>query len=117
MIAIRAGVGYAGQIVVREGVTVDTAELASELGRRWKGRGLQEPVLRVEPAGPLAALSGIRSGDLPAVIRRKVIGLIEAATSGMPPDLRLAIHVAFAISPNAQQPLLAQRVEWLAADL
>ncbi|WP_410641175.1 hypothetical protein [Amycolatopsis sp. lyj-346] len=94
---------------------MDHAELVRELKTLRKGRGLQASRLpdRVGPA--LRAACGVAEPDGMVTIRAKVSDRLAELSSQLPEDLRLAALAAFAITPEARQPLYQDRVRWAAA--
>lgn len=93
------------------------ADLVHELKALRKGRGIYASHIgqRVGPA--LRAVCGVTAEDGPAVIRRKVAAQLEELSAGLPPDLRVAVLAAFAISPATRLPLYQDRITWVAAQL
>ncbi|MEU0530921.1 hypothetical protein [Amycolatopsis tolypomycina] len=93
---------------------MERTELVRELKTLRKGRGLQASRLpdRVGPA--LSAACGVAESDGMVAIRTKVSGRLSELASQLPEDLRLAALAAFAITPEARQPLYQERVRWAA---
>ncbi len=93
---------------------MERAELVAELKTLRKGRGLQASRLadRVGPA--LSAACGVTESDGMVTIRAKVSGRLSELAVQLPEDLRLAAMAAFAITPEARQPLYQDRVKWAA---
>ncbi|MET8847759.1 hypothetical protein [Amycolatopsis sp. NPDC004625] len=93
---------------------MERAELVRELKSLRKGRGLQASRLpdRVGPA--LRAACAVSEPDGMVVIRAKVTARLSELSSHLPEDLRVAVLAAFAITPEARQPLYQERVRWAA---
>lgn len=94
---------------------MERAELVRELKSLRKGRGLQASRLpdRVGPA--LRAACAVSEPDGMVVIRAKVTARLSELSSHLPEDLRVAVLAAFAITPEARQPLYQERVRWAAS--
>jgi hypothetical protein len=93
---------------------VERAELVQELKTLRKGRGLQASKL-AERVGPvLRTACSVSDGDGMVAIRAKVSGRLSELAEQLPEDLRLAALAAFAITPEARQPLYQERVKWAA---
>ncbi|MEQ0560564.1 hypothetical protein ABJI51_15870 [Amycolatopsis sp. NEAU-NG30] len=89
------------------------AELVQELKSLRKGRGLLGRV--EERVGPLLREAcQIAEDDGLVAIRQKVAGRLSELAAHLPEDLRLAALAAFAIGPEARQPLYQDRVKWAA---
>lgn len=92
------------------------AELVQELKSLRKGRGLLGRV--EERVGPvLRAACAVTEDDGLVAIRAKVAGRLTDLAAHLPEDLRVAALAAFAISPEARQPLYQERVKWAATRL
>jgi hypothetical protein len=93
---------------------VERAELVAELKTLRKGRGLQASRLP-ERVGPcLRAACAVSESDGMLAIRAKVSDRLSELSSQLPEELRLAALAAFAITPEARQPLYQDRVRWTA---
>jgi hypothetical protein len=90
-------------------------DLVRELKSLRKGRGVQASRIerRVGPA--VRAACEIDVGDGPMTVRRKLTSRLTELVERLPEDLRLPVLVAFALAPEARQPLYQQRVLWMAA--
>lgn len=91
--------------------------LRDELKRLRKGRGVLAPDIDTLAGNALRALCGISAPDTKPVIRHKVTEELRKLAETLQPDLRLAALAALAIHPQAKQPLLTDRVAWLAEQL
>ncbi|WP_206785101.1 hypothetical protein [Amycolatopsis sp. MtRt-6] len=90
------------------------AELVAELKTLRKGRGLQASRLSDRVGPSLRAACAVSESDGMVMIRTKVSDRLSELASQLPEDLRLAALAAFAISPEARQPLYQDRVRWAA---
>ncbi|SFW63448.1 hypothetical protein [Amycolatopsis australiensis] len=93
---------------------MERTELVRELKTLRKGRGLAGRIEdRVGPV--LRSACAISENDGWVAIRAKVTGRLSELSSQLPEDLRLAALAAFAITPEARQPLYQERVRWAAS--
>ncbi|MGW4062024.1 hypothetical protein ACWEGE_27350 [Amycolatopsis sp. NPDC004747] len=93
---------------------MERAELVRELKALRKGRALAGRVEdRVGPA--LRSACAVSDGDGMVTIRAKVADRLSELATHLPEDLRLAALAAFAITPEARQPLYQERMRWAAA--
>ncbi|MET8996086.1 hypothetical protein [Amycolatopsis sp. NPDC004169] len=94
---------------------MERAELVRELKTLRKGRGLQASRLpdRIGPC--LRAACGVSESDGMVPTRDKVSARLTELSLQLPEDLRLAALAAFAITPEARQPLYQERVLWAAS--
>jgi hypothetical protein len=86
--------------------------LLEELISLRKGRGVNSVGIDVGPT--LRELCGIESGDVPGVVRRKLVRQLGQWADRLPPDAGVAARVALAMHPEAQQRFLSERTQWLA---
>ncbi|MGW5740753.1 hypothetical protein [Amycolatopsis sp. NPDC003861] len=93
---------------------MERAELVAELKTVRKGRGLQASRLHDRVGPCLRAACGVVEADGMVAIRAKVSGRLSELAEQLPEDLRLAALAAFAITPEARQPLYQERVKWAA---
>ena len=92
-------------------------ELLAELKTLRKGRGINTARI-AEQVGPrLRALVGVTPEDSAGAIRQKLVTVLARLAGPLPDDLALAARAALALDPQAQQPFLAERVQWLAERL
>ncbi|WIX85859.1 hypothetical protein [Amycolatopsis sp. DG1A-15b] len=92
---------------------MERAELVRELKTLRKGRALAGRVEdRVGPA--LRSACEVSDADGMVTIRAKVSDRLSELSSQLPEDLRLAALAAFAITPEARQPLYQDRMRWAA---
>jgi hypothetical protein len=89
--------------------------LLDELKTLRKGRGVNAARIALGPR--LRELAGVAEQDSTGVTRRKVIGTLDRLAEPLPADLALAARAALGLLPAAQQPFLAERVQWLADQL
>ncbi|WP_199191145.1 hypothetical protein [Amycolatopsis sp. CA-126428] len=93
---------------------MDRADLVRELKTLRKGRALAGRVeQRVGPA--LRSACEVSDADGMVTIRAKVTARLSELSAQLPEDLRLAALAAFAITPEARQPLYQERMRWAAA--
>ncbi|MGW3959065.1 hypothetical protein ACWED2_04515 [Amycolatopsis sp. NPDC005003] len=93
---------------------MERAELVRELKALRKGRALAGRVEdRVGPA--LRSACAVAESDGMVTIRAKVTDRLSELSAHLPEDLRLAALAAFAITPEARQPLYQERMRWAAA--
>ncbi|MEU4246931.1 hypothetical protein AB0F15_05915 [Amycolatopsis sp. NPDC026612] len=93
---------------------MERAELVRELKSLRKGRGLQASRLPDRVGPSLRSTCAIAESDGMVAIRTKVSGRLSELAAHLPDDLRVATLAAFAISPEARQPLYQDRVRWAA---
>jgi hypothetical protein len=94
----------------------DTA-LLLELKTLRKGRGINTARLP-EQIGPLLReLAAVEKHDATGIVRQKVTDALDRLAESLPADLALAARAALSLHPEAQQPFLAERVQWLADQL
>ncbi|QKV75289.1 hypothetical protein [Amycolatopsis sp. Hca4] len=93
------------------------AEVADELRRLKRGRGLQTPRLSTEVGPALRSLCGISESDTQAAIREKVRGTLGRGIRALPPDLREVIVTAMALDADMAGKFLGDRVRLLSARL
>ena len=92
-------------------------ELAGELRRLRKGRGVHAWHIRGLVGPELRRLCSIASTDDEATVRAKLIGALRPLVESLPGDLRLAALAALALDPNVRHPVLQQRLAWLAESI
>jgi hypothetical protein len=91
--------------------------LTDELRRLRKGRGVHAGDL-AERAGPaLRLLCGIGQDDPPHVVRDRLAATLRDLARRLPADLELALLVSLGLHEAAAQPLLGERLSWLAGRL
>lgn len=94
---------------------MERAELVKELKSLRKGRGLQASRLSDRVGPVLRAVCAVAEPDGMVALRTKVTGRLSELATHLPDDLRVAVLAAFAITPEARQPLYQERVKWAAA--
>jgi hypothetical protein len=94
----------------------DTA-LLHELKTLRKGRGVNTAHLPDQIGPLLRELAAVDNHDPTGIIRQKVTGTLDRLAESLPSDLALAARAALSLHPEAQQPFLAERVQWLADQL
>lgn len=93
------------------------SELAGELRRLRKGRGVHAWHLRPLVGPELRRLCSITAADDEATVRAKLIGALRPLIESLPADLRLAALAALALDPAVRHPVLRQRLAWLAESI
>jgi hypothetical protein len=93
------------------------AELLHELKTLRKGRGMNAPRITDQLGPALRTLAAVDPADAPGAVRQKVAGALAGLADSLPGDLALAARAALGLHPEAQQPFLADRVQWLAEKL
>ncbi|MEV4056767.1 hypothetical protein AB0J55_36645 [Amycolatopsis sp. NPDC049688] len=93
---------------------MERAELVRELKSLRKGRGLQASRLPDRVGPVLRTACAVAESDGMVTVRAKVTARLSELSSHLPDDLRVAVLAAFAISPEARQPLYQDRVKWAA---
>lgn len=91
------------------------AELRAELEAVRKGRGVQEPQVRIRLGPILRRLCGVGENTPPSQARRALVTYLVGAADELPDELRLATRVMFAIEEDFQHRFLRQRYDALAA--
>jgi len=94
---------------------VERAELVAELKTLRKGRGLQASRLSDRVGPSLRSACGVSEPDGMVAIRAKLTGRLSELATHLPDDLQVALLAAFAITPEARQPLYQERVRWAAS--
>ncbi|MEV4350364.1 hypothetical protein AB0J83_38400 [Actinoplanes sp. NPDC049596] len=92
----------------------DDAGLHEELMALRNRRGVERPGIGAELGPGLRALSGVLASDHDLRVRHKVVTLLERLLTDLPPDLRQAARLAFAIDRDHRYPTLQERVGQLA---
>ena len=92
-------------------------ELLAELKTLRKGRGVNTARIADQVGPRLRALVGVTPEDPAGTIRQKLTRTLTGLADPLPKDLSLAARAALALHPEAQQPFLAERVQWLAERL
>jgi hypothetical protein len=92
-------------------------ELLRELKTLRKGRGVNTARLPDQIGPLLRELAAVENQDAAGIIRQKVTGALNRLAESLPTDLALAARAALSLHPEAQQPFLAERVQWLADQL
>jgi hypothetical protein len=98
-------------------VPLDRVLLANEFRSLRKGRGLLERHLSSRLGTQLAYLCEISASSDPALLRERVGSTVANLAKDLPPDLRLAVGAALALTPGVQHRFLTERVDWLAGRL
>lgn len=91
--------------------------LLRELKALRKGRGVGAARIADQVGPRLRALCLITDSDAAGAIRQKLAARLDRLATGLPEDLALAARAALGLHPQAQQPFLADRVQWLAEQL
>jgi hypothetical protein len=89
-------------------------DLLRELKTLRKGRGVNTARVSDQIGPHLRELVAVEDHDPAGIIRQKLTGTLNALAESLPADLALAARAALALHPDAQQPFLAERVQWLA---
>jgi hypothetical protein len=84
--------------------------LVIDLKRLRRGRGIFASHIDKQVGQALRELALVSDDDGPAEIRLKVAQRVSSLAEGLPADLRSAMLTAFAIAPDARQPLYKDRV-------
>ncbi|HEX5115351.1 MAG TPA: hypothetical protein VFW65_09170 [Pseudonocardiaceae bacterium] len=84
--------------------------LVLDLKRLRRGRGIFASHIDRQVGPALRELALVSDDDGPAEIRLKVAQRVSSLAEGLPADLRSAMLTAFAIAPDARQPLYKDRV-------
>jgi hypothetical protein len=93
---------------------VRLGDVVTELKRVRRGRGLLASRVDQHTGRALRTLAEVSDDDGPAEIRVKVVRWLLALADDLPDDLRAAAVTAFAVAPDARQPLYKDRVELVA---
>jgi hypothetical protein len=96
---------------------VSLATLVKELKTLRKGRGVFAGDIHRRVGPGLRAACEVTENDGPGEIRRKVAVRLENLAAALPPDLRTAIMVGFAIGSETRFPRYEDRVERVAHEL
>jgi len=96
---------------------MDTDDLARQLGRLLRGRGLLAPNVVSQVTPELRQACGVGADDAPGEIRVKVADCIRSHATALPDDLRLAVLAALGLCDAAAYPLLKDRLEWIGGQL
>jgi hypothetical protein len=89
-------------------------DLLRELKHLRKGRGINTARITDQIGPHLRELAGVGCADPTGVVRQALAGTLDRLAGSLPGDLALAVRAALALHPEAQQPFLAERVQWLA---
>jgi hypothetical protein len=89
-------------------------DLLLELKTLRKGRGINAARLTDQIGTRLRELAAVDEHDGTGIIRQKLTGALDRLAESLPTDLALAARAALGLHPEAQQPFLAERVQWLA---
>jgi hypothetical protein len=98
-------------------MAASATELLDELKALRKGRGVHAGKISDHVGPGLREICGIVSADGEESIRRKLTNRLGALVGSLPDDLGLAVRAALGLHPEAQQPFLGDRVQWLADQL
>lgn len=93
---------------------ISAEALREELKTLRKGRGVHTPRIDEQIGPQLRAVCEIDPTDGPGVIRDKLISRLGALAKSLPDDYALAVTAALGIHPDAQDPFLNLRIEWVA---
>jgi hypothetical protein len=88
--------------------------LYGELVRLRRGRGIERPDLGADLGPGLRALCGVAASDRDARVRPRVAAVLTTLAGGLPPDLREAARVAFALDKEYRFRTLEDRLRTLA---
>ncbi len=91
--------------------------LTAELRTLRKGRGIQERDLSARLGEQLRRLFGVAASDDDTTIRLRVGVRVRELLADAPPDLQTAVSAALAVHPACRHRFLAERTDWLAAEL
>jgi hypothetical protein len=94
----------------RNDLVVRRGALRLDLKRLRRGRGIFTSDIDKHVGPALRELAAVSADDGPAEIRLKVAQRISHLAGDLPSDLRAAMLTAFAIAPDARQPLYKDRV-------
>jgi hypothetical protein len=92
-------------------------DLLLELKTLRKGRGVNTARVTDQIGPLLRELAAVEKQDPTGIIRQKLTATLNRLSESLPADLALAARAALALDPEAQQPFLAERVQWLAGRL
>ena len=92
----------------------DVADLYGELLRLRRGRGIERPDLGAYLGPVLQALCGVTPADRDARVRPRAAAVLEGLAAALPPDLREAARVAFALDKDYRFRTLEDRMRTLA---
>jgi hypothetical protein len=95
----------------------DGPNLLMELKTLCRGRGVNSGNIEHEVGPGLRALCRVAPTDPPGMLRQKLTERLNSLADLLPPDLASAARAALALDPDARQPFLAQRTDWLAGVL
>jgi hypothetical protein len=89
-------------------------DLHEELKRLRGRRGVERPDLVTQLGPRIAALAGVAPTDRESRVRQAVVARLEDLIRGLPPDLRQAARLAFALDKDHRYPTLDERIGLLA---
>jgi hypothetical protein len=89
-------------------------DLIRECKAMRRGRGIFTSQIEPRIGPALRAVAGISGGEGPAEIRMKVADALTRLADHLPPDLRTAAVIAFALVPDSRERLYKDRVSLVA---
>ena len=92
----------------------EDSDLYLELVRLRSRRGIERPELGADLGRRMRALCAVTPSDREARIRQRVTTVLLGLIDDLPPDLRQAARLAFALDRNHRYPTLDERVKVLA---
>ncbi len=98
-------------------MTLDAEALAKELKFLRRGRAMRHPAVLKRLGPELKRLCAINEEDGIGVVRTRLAAMVEELLSAEPAEVRLAVSVALALHPAADQRDLALRELWLSRQL
>ena len=98
-------------------MTHERDALTAELGALRKGRGVHERNLQARMGEQLHRLFGIAASDDDTTIRIRIGERVHELLADAPPDLATAVLAALGLHPECRLRFLAERTDWLAAEL
>ncbi|HEX5407035.1 MAG TPA: hypothetical protein VFX16_32570 [Pseudonocardiaceae bacterium] len=90
-----------------------TTELAEEMRRLRKGRGIHRPRLDEQLGAGLKTAFGITDEDTYTDTQRKVAQGLARLAATLPDDLRLCVLAAFGLTSEAGQQFYQERLQWV----
>lgn len=91
------------------------SDLYRELIALRSRRGVERPELGTDIGPRIRELSGVLPSDRESRIKQRVVTMLQRLIDGLPPDLRQAARLAFALDKNYRYPTLDERVRMLAS--